>query len=143
MGLDSTQSPPKSYLFYLEVEYKQAQAGVYFFIFHHCFIFFSHGIVGMVASIPCDQGTHGQKIIPERWTVWGDMEDHSCFMYISKGKGGALDIVSAAVIGGRSSPGWHGAWRWVVIFSYFHLGLVDGDVLAECAMEMERCILGS
>lgn len=42
----------------------------------------------MVASIPCDQGTHGQKIIPERWTVWGDLEDHSCFMYISREKGG-------------------------------------------------------
>lgn len=54
------------------------------------------------------------------------------------GKKGRLDIVSAAVIGGWRVLGWHGAWRWVVIFSYFHLGLVDGEILAECARDMEN-----
>lgn len=36
-------------------------------------------------------------------------------MYISREKRGTLDIVSAAVMVGGTSPGWHGAWRWVVI----------------------------
>ena len=47
------------------------------------------------------------------------------------GKRGTLDIVSAAVIGGRSQS-WL-AWRMAMggdNFSYFHFGLVDGEVLA-------------
>ncbi|KAL7798255.1 hypothetical protein V8C37DRAFT_369266, partial [Trichoderma ceciliae] len=96
-----------------------------------------------MVAIHCDQGNSGagskfstrQKVIPERRSIWGDLEDHSCFMYISREKGGTLED-SGQCFGcchwwTEQSFGWHGAWRWVVIFSYFHLGLVDGEILAE------------
>lgn len=33
----------------------------------------------------------------------------------------------AVISVGGAVLGWHGAWRWVVIFSYFHLALVGGE----------------
>ncbi|KAL7941596.1 hypothetical protein V8C42DRAFT_172301 [Trichoderma barbatum] len=121
MGLDSTQGPPKSYLVYFGGGISKPRlASIFFFPFFFILVLFSHGIVGMVALILCDQGIHGlvacstrQKIIPERRTVWGDMEDHSCFMYISREKGGLwtmfrlLSSVGGAVLVGMAhGDGW-------------------------------------
>lgn len=33
----------------------------------------------------------------------------------------------AVISVGGAILGWHGAWRWVVIFFYFHLALVGGE----------------
>lgn len=67
----------------------------------------------MVASIPCDQGTHGQKIIPERRTVWGDFGGSFVLYVYFKGKGGLwtlfrlLSSVGGAVLVGMAhGDGW-------------------------------------
>lgn len=45
----------------------------------------------------------------------------------------------AAISAGGAVLGWHGARRWVVIFSYFHLALVGGEnSLAACVRDMKK-----
>jgi hypothetical protein len=102
----------------------------------------------MVASVHCDQGTQGlvasstrQKIIPERWFILGRfwrIIRALCIFQREKGDGlWTLFRLAVKSVGG-AVLGWHGARRWVVIFSYFHLGLVGGEILGSMCAGYEK-----